>query len=233
MAFTRKNVAAAVAGTLSLAMLTGCPAPNAPSTGSSAAPSAAPSAATSAAPSAAASAAPSAAASGAPASDAPSAAPSVAVSAPPPSGKTVIVSGTVRNEKGATVDGATVTVKSLNPSITYSATAQTTDGSYVVNNVPEGVNVEVVVTKDGYTTRRRVQSFQQSATGQKNLLNFGAQTGAQGEDGGAYFISDYPEIAMTTPEHDAKGVDGTKLSFKVVLSEAIDEDSRDAFEKNF
>jgi hypothetical protein len=233
MAFTRKNVAAAVAGTLSLAMLTGCPAQTPTGTNPSAAPSAgapsvAPTTGTSAAPSTTPSAQPSGTGSAAP-----SAAPTVAVSAPPASGKVVIVSGTVRNEKGATVDGATVTVKSLDASVPYTATVQTTDGSYVVNNVPEGANVEVVVTKDGFTSRRRVQSFQQSATGTKNILNFGVQTGAQDTDGAAYFISDYPEIASTTPAHDDKGVDPTKLSFKVVLSEAIDEDSRDAFEKNF
>ncbi|MEB3328245.1 MAG: carboxypeptidase regulatory-like domain-containing protein [Candidatus Sericytochromatia bacterium] len=232
MAFTRKNVAAAVAGTLSLAMLTGCPATAPTGTTPSAAPSGTASEAPSAAPTTGTSAAPSAAPSGG-ASDAPSAAPSVAVSAPPASGKTLIVSGTVRNEKGATVDAATVTVTSLDASVPYTATVQTTDGSYVVNNVPEGANVEVIVTKDGFTSRRRVQSFQQSATGQKNILNFGVQTGAADTDGAAYFISDYPEIASTTPEHDDKGVDPTKLSFKVVLSEAIDEDSRDAFEKNF
>jgi hypothetical protein len=229
MAFTRKNVAAAVAGTLSLAMLTGCPAAPTATT-PSASPSAAPSGAPSAAPTTGASEAPSAAPS-ADGSAAPSAAPSVAVSAPPASGKTVIVSGTVRNEKGATVDAATVTVTSLDASVPYTATVQTTDGSYVVNNVPEGANVEVIVTKDGFTSRRRVQSFQQSATGQKNILNFGTQE--EGGDGAAYFISDYPEIASTTPAHDDKGIDPTKLSFKVVLSEAIDEDSRDAFEKNF
>jgi hypothetical protein len=233
MAFTRKNVAAAVAGTLSLAMLTGCPAQAPTGTSPSAPASAAPSAPTSAAPTTATSAAP---ASQAPATGtiAPSAAPSVAVSAPPASGKTVIVSGTIYNEKGATVDGATVTVKSLDASVPYTATVQATAGSYVVNNVPEGANVEVVVTKDGWTSRRRVQSFQQAATGQRNVMNFGGSvvTGAD-NSGVAYFISDYPEIASTTPEHDQKDVDGTKLNFKVVLSEALDADSRKQFERSF
>jgi hypothetical protein len=233
MAFTRKNVAAAVAGTLSLAMLTGCPAQAPTGTSPSTPASAAPSAPTSAAPTTATSAAPSAQPSGT-ASGAPSAAPSVAVSAPPASGKTVIVGGTIYNEKGATVDGATVTVKSLDASVPYSATVSSVSGSYVVNNVPEGANVEVIVTKDGWTSRRRVQSFQQSATGQRNLLNFGgAEISGADNTGLAYFISDYPEIAMTTPEHDAKGQDPTALSFKVVFSEKLTDDSRDAFEDSF
>jgi hypothetical protein len=233
MAFTRKNVAAAVAGTLSLAMLTGCPAQaptgTSPSTPASAAPSAPTSAAPTTATSAAPSAQPSGTASGAPAS----VAPSVAVSAPPASGKTVIVGGTIYNEKDATVDGATVTVKSLDASVPYSATVQSVSGSYVVNNVPEGANVEVVVTKDGWTSRRRVQSFQQSATGQRNLLNFGGPEVSGDATGESYFISDYPEISATSPAHDQKSVDGTKLVYKVTLSEALDADSRDAFEKDF
>jgi hypothetical protein len=237
MAFTRKNVAAAVAGTLSLAMLTGCPAPAPTGTSPSAPTSAAPSAPTSAAPTTATSAAPSAqpsgTASGAPASAAPS---SVPVSAPPASGKTVIVSGNIYNEKGATVDGATITVKSLDVSVPYTATVTSVQGSYVVNNVPEGANVEIVATKDGWTSRKRVGSFQQAATGKKNIQNFGGATLAANPDdpdGGAYFISDYPEIVTTSPADEDLGVDGAKTAFKVSFSEALDEDSRDAFEAAF
>jgi hypothetical protein len=92
-----------------------------------------------------------------------------------------------------------------------------------------------------------VQSFQQRATGEKNTLNFGyaanslvdqdnyrllaAETALP--DGAAYFISDYPEVAATTPEHDTKGLDPSKLAIKVTLSEPLDEDSQDAFDDAF
>ena len=243
MAFTRTQMVAAVAGTLSLAVLTGCPAspagtgtpstaPSASSTMPSTAPStAAPTTAPTVAPSAAASssAAPSAAPSGT-GSAAPT--PAASASAPPPSGKVVIVSGNVYDEDGASVDGSLVTVKSLDASVPYTATATTSQGSWVVNNVPEGANVEVIATKGGWTSRRRVGSFQQLATGKKNLVNFGAAGGKSGTNdddptGEAYFISDYPEIVSTDPMTDATGVDNQKLSFKLRLSEAMDEDSRD------
>ncbi|MEB3223042.1 MAG: carboxypeptidase-like regulatory domain-containing protein [Candidatus Sericytochromatia bacterium] len=148
----------------------------------------------------------------------------------------VVVSGMVYDEADAVVDGAVVTARSLNEGVPFKATAETTAGSYVLNNVPEGANIEVVVTKPGWTTRRRVQSFQQRATGEKNTLNFGYDGSLIANalpDGAAYFISDYPEIAQTTPEHDAKGLDPTKLAIKVTLSEALDEDSRDAFDDAF
>jgi hypothetical protein len=247
MALNRTHLATAFAGTLSLVALTGCPGVAPTGTNPSAAPSAPASAAASATPGAAASATPAASGSLAPGA-ATSAPPSVAISAPPPgAGNVVVVSGMVYDEKNATVDGATVTFRSLDKSVPYEATVQTTAGSYVLNNVPEGANVEAIVTKAGWTARRRVQSFQKRATGEKNSLNFGyAATSLVHQDdyrllvaettlpdGAAYFISDYPEIASTMPEHDAKGLDPSKLAIKVALSEALDEDSRDAFEDAF
>jgi len=242
MAFTRTQMVAAVAGTLSLAVLTGCPASPtatnpAPSASASMAPatgtSAMPSTGTSAAPSAGASAGASTAPSTAPstgASNAPTTAPSA--SGPAPSGKVVILSGNTYDEEGATVDGATITVKSLDTSVPYTATATTSQGSWVVNNVPEGANVEIVATKGGWTSRRRVGSFQQQATGRRNVINFGAAGGESDTNdddptGEAYFISDYPEIVSSDPVTDATGVDNQKLTFKIRLSEALDEDSRD------
>ena len=128
------------------------------------------------------------------------------------------------DEEGATVDGALITVKSLDSSVPYTATATTSQGSWVVNNVPEGANVEVVASKDGYTTRRRTSSFQKSATGTKNTVNFGAAGGNAATDsadaiGEAYYISDYPEIASTEPAPDPTGLDNQKLTFNVRVSQ--------------
>lgn len=240
MAFSRTQMVAAVAGTLSLAVLTGCPAtpptgPGTPAPGASTsavpsagAPSTAPSGSAGPSTTPSGSTAPSTGPSG---SADPSTAPSATTSAPPPSGKTVIVSGKVYDEEGATVDGALVTVKSLNTSVPYEATATTTQGSWVVNNVPEGANVEIIVTKDGWTSRRRTDSFQGEAQ-EQNVVDFGAAGGnannnSKDPEGESYFISDYPEIASTEPVTDATGVDNQKLTFKLKLSETLDEDARD------
>jgi len=116
--------------------------------------------------------------------------------------------------------------------VPYTATATTSQGSWVVNNVPEGANVEVVATRGGWTSRRRVGSFQQQATGRRNVVNFGAAGGNAADNsddttGESYFISNYPEIVSTEPKTEATGVDNQKLSFKLRLSEPIDEDNRD------
>jgi hypothetical protein len=120
-----------------------------------------------------------------------------------------------------------LTIQSLDANVPYAATVSTTAGAYRVSNVPEGVMVEVTATKDGFTTRTRVQAFQEVSAG--NTLDFGGTGGS----GRAYFISDYPEIIATSPTHDQRVLEPTRLSFKVALSEPIDEDSRDAFEKAF
>ncbi|MEB3197033.1 MAG: carboxypeptidase-like regulatory domain-containing protein, partial [Candidatus Sericytochromatia bacterium] len=175
MAFSRKQMAAAVAGTLSLSMLTGCPW-GTPTATQSPAPAAATPAASPVAPVAS----PSAAAPiASPSTDATgTAAPSLPPAAPAASGEKVIVSGNVYDEKGATVDGATIIVKSLDKTAPYEFSTTTTQGSYVLNSVPEGANVEIIASKDGWTSRRRVGSFQKAATGKKNIIDFGTAGGS-------------------------------------------------------
>jgi hypothetical protein len=232
MAFSRKSMVASVAGSLSLAMLTGCPAPNAPTASTS--PSTAPSTSTpSTTPTGSPSAgttspSPSATASTTTqpgASGTASASPTVTTSAQPPSGKTTIVSGTVYDETGATVDGAVIKVNSLDTSVPYTATTTTSQGSWVVNSVPEGANVEIIATKDGWTSRRRVGSFQTQAN-VKNIVDFGGNSDAAGI---AYFVSKFPEIASVDPGYDANNVDNTTVSYKLTLSEPLDATNQNRF----
>ena len=220
--------------TLPPAMPTVAPSPSpsvAPSPFFQAPASASPSTAASAAP---ASVAPSASASAA-ASAAPSTAPTVQASAPPPSPGTLVVSGTVYDEEGATLDGAIVSIQSLDAAVPYAATATTAAGMWVINNVPEGANVLIVASKDGFTTRRRVGSFQAQAAGTRNVVNFGAAGGhaEAGDDdpaGEAYFISDYPEIVSTTPADGAMVANASQLYYTLTFSEPLPEASRDNVE---
>lgn len=223
MAFTRKNVAAAVAGTLSLAMLTGCP-----QTPTATQPSTPPASAT---PAPAGEATPAPAASATPAPDATgtgTATPEPAKPAPAASGKTVTVSGFVYNEKGATVNDATIKARSTDGS--YNFETKTVNGAYVFNNVPEGVVVEYTATKAGFTSRSQTETFQQATTGTKNEVNFGRAGGTGGTGkGGAYFISDYPEVASVTPADESTNVDNASLTYKLTLSEPLTNDGKDRF----
>jgi hypothetical protein len=215
MAFSRNSLAAAVAGTLSLAILTGCPATPPTGTGT---PSAAPTAAGgSTAPTT------TPTESAAPASAAPgSAAPSVTPSAANVGNATI--KGTVYDLAGARVDAAKVRVHSLNPSNPYDTTVDVVGGAYVVNQVPAGVQLEIVAMKDGFTSRSRVESLSPpDQTNEANVINFGGAIVTTGDtEGPAYFISKYPEITAVDPAEDATGVDPTKVVVKLTLSEPLD-----------
>jgi hypothetical protein len=237
MAFSRKSMAASVAGSLSLAMLTGCPAPTptVPSASASAAtstgtPTTPPTTGTPTATPSAGTANPSPSVTPSttttPAATGSAAVPQPSVSAPSAAGgKLTIVSGTVYDETGATVDGAVIKVTSLDASVPYTASTTTSQGSWVVNSVPEGANVEIVATKDGWTSRRRVGSFQTNAN-QKNVVDFGGTTDSAGT---AYFVSKYPEIASVDPIYDANNVDPTSVSYKITLSEPLDSTNQNRF----
>lgn len=164
------------------------------------------------------------------ASAVPSAAPTGPVaSAPAPDPlRRVILSGRVYDLQGATVSGALITVRSLDASVPYTATATTVGGSWVVNSVPEGANVEVIASRDGWTSRRRVGSFQAS-TQTRNEMDFGGLSGVA-SGGAPYFISKYPEITRTEPVDEAVGIEPTLSAYKLYLSESLDDTNRRRFE---
>jgi hypothetical protein len=234
MAFSRKLKVASVAGSLSLAMLTGCPAAT---PGGTLTPSNAPGSSTTPASTLPASTTPASTTPGTPGSTTPAsttpasttpgstAGPSTAVSAPVASGATVVVGGKVYDEAGATVDGAVITVNSLLASAPYTATVTASQGSYVLNAIPAGVNLEIVATKDNWTSRRRVASFQ-ADNKNNNTVDFG---GTQDAPGTAYFISKYPEIASTNPIYDATNVDNSTVSYQITLSEPLDSTNQSRF----
>lgn len=144
---------------------------------------------------------------------------------PPSEVPRVVVSGTVYNEKGAPVDGATVTARSTDG--VYNFETKTSRGAYVFNEVPAGVVVEYTATKENWTRRSRTETFQVSRTGEKNEVNFGSAGGVIGLKGDAYFISDFPEIAAVSPGDDATEVDFTALTYKLTMSEPLTADGRD------
>lgn len=217
MAFSRKSTLAAVAGSLSLAMLTGCPA--APTTTPTPSPTA--TAPTSPSPTGQPSAEPTE----------PGATPTTTPSATPLENTTI--RGTVYDLDGARVDGAKVTVKSLNPSSPFESTVDVINGTYVVNSVPAGVQLEVTASKDGWTSRSRVETLLPlTASDEPNVVNFGGVQGATTGDteGRAYFISKYPEIAMVEPAEDASNVDPSTLTVKLTLSEPLNTTNQRRFE---
>ena len=178
---------------------------------------------------------PSAAPSVAPSAD-PSAAPTTAPSAEPsPSAlptaqddisvvERTTFNGKVFDDTQAPLDGVKVVAKSLNSSVPFDAETTTAGGTYAFNNAPSGVQIEIIASRAGYTTRRRVEVLKSNKQGDPNAnrYDFGSDS-ANGSQFGVNYnaLSDKPEVTMVTPGRNAAGVDPA-TSFVLTFSEPMD-----------
>lgn len=121
-------------------------------------------------------------------------------------------------------DGTRVSVRSLDTARPFDTTVETRDGLYVVTAAPVGVLLEVSATRDGWTRRTRVEALKRNERNldRLNVINFGGQSDANDPAGLTYFISDYPEIERVEPVDEATSLPNDKMTFKLVMSEALD-----------
>ncbi len=128
--------------------------------------------------------------------------------------------GLVYDDTSTSLDGVTVTAKSLNSSVAYEVSTVTAGGTYAFNNAPAGIQIEITASRNGYTTRRRVEVLKSNKTGDPttNRYDFGG-SGPYGDTFNA--ISDQPEVTMVTPGRNASGV-SPNTSFVLRFSEPMD-----------
>lgn len=146
-------------------------------------------------------------------------------------GRQVVVSGYVYDHRGATIDAASVVARSLDAAAPYYREVRTADGSYVLNGVPEGVNVEIVATRGGWTTRRRVATFQGQSS-DRHTVNFGTPDGER-RDGAAHFLAPFPEIVRTEPGDGDEDVAVAAGTYRLYLSEPLRAEDQRRFEAAF
>ncbi|MDB5100946.1 MAG: hypothetical protein JWM80_5367 [Cyanobacteria bacterium RYN_339] len=102
--------------------------------------------------------------------------------------------GTVYDDLGKPVLGARLKIRSLDESVVYAADRTTSEAGYwEVTDAPEGANIEVIASKPGWTTRRRIGSFQDAVV-EPHVVDFGGNNLVAAD----YYISDHPEIAGVT-----------------------------------
>lgn len=130
----------------------------------------------------------------------------------------VALTGAIYDLDGAPVEAASVHVRSLDASIPFEATVGATAGRFVVDKVPQFVNLEVEASKPGWTTRKRVTSYGSAPV----VLDFGAPTPDFTGAGAAYFLSDRPEITSTVPIYDGTLADSGKLRYAMTFSTPLD-----------
>lgn len=87
------------------------------------------------------------------------------------------VKGHVHDADGQRIEaGVTVKARSLNPNYPYEGSCDVIGGSYVMNDVPAGVQLEFIASGAGYTDVRRVETLlPQGFEHAGNTLNFGGE----------------------------------------------------------
>lgn len=166
----------------------------------------------------------------APQSAAPSAASSPgAPASTAPVGGVGIVRGTVYDhETRMAPDGTLVTVVSLDNSQPFRGTAETAGGSYVLNGVPQNTQLEISVTRPGWTKRTQVGVVRphDPRIENPNIFNFGGRVTQADRRGIGYFIAPYPEISRVTPTDSDRSQSREQLRFTLTLSEPLDAENR-------
>lgn len=140
------------------------------------------------------------------------------------------VRGKVFDETGAVVSNAKVRVRSLSSEQPFDTTVDVTGGAYVANDVPSGVNLEITASKDNWTSRSRVEALLPLGTSTVgNIVNFGGTNTDEDNEGPAYFISNYPEVLAATVTDATRAHE--KLEVTVTFSEAFDQTNRSRLER--
>ena len=95
--------------------------------------------------------------------------------------KPVVIKGMVRDIDGKVIRTGLIKVVSLEPEVPFSATATLVDGQYVFNNLPAGIEIEFMITADGFEPTWRYERVRKEG----GAVNFG--DGGEGDpEGEAY-----------------------------------------------
>ena len=131
--------------------------------------------------------------------------------------------GKIFDDTNAPLDGVTVKAKSLNSSNPWEGETITAGGAYAFNDAPSGIQIELLASKSGFTTRRRVEVLKSNKQGDPNANRYDFGNDANVTDFSAAYqaLSDLPEVVKVSPGRNAAGVDA-KTSFVLTFSEPMD-----------
>jgi len=131
--------------------------------------------------------------------------------------------GRVYDDNNTTLDGVTVSVRSLSSAVAFEQVVQTANGSYAVNNAPSGVQIEILASRPGYTTRRRVEVLKSNKQGDPSVNRYDFGRGGDPNDTGSInnALSNLPEVVSVSPGRNASGV-APSTQFTLTFSEPMD-----------
>lgn len=132
--------------------------------------------------------------------------------------------GKIFDELGTPVDGAIVKVRSLNASVPFEAVTVTVGGTYAFNNAPSGVQVEIVLSKEGFADRSRVEVLKSNKQGDPNAnrYDFGTDGSTSVFSAGYNSLTDKPEVSAAAwmREQTTSAPQGLTLNFSEPMNKA-------------
>jgi hypothetical protein len=135
------------------------------------------------------------------------------------------LNGKIYDDHQTPMEDVTVTIKSLNSAVNFIAETRTVSGTYLFNAVPSGVQMEIVASKAGYTTRRRVEVPKSNKDGDPNAnkYDFGVMS-ASSNSTANLALSDSPEVIRISPERNSSDISAAS---KLILTfnEPVDRQS--------
>lgn len=144
--------------------------------------------------------------------------------------ETTTFNGAVFDDTQSPLDDVNVSARSLNSAVEWSEQTQTVGGTYVFNNAPSGVQIEITASKEGFSTRSRVEVLKSNKEGDPsaNRYDFG-NNGVETRFSKDYLsLSERPEVVGISPARNATGVSpGTSftLSFNKPMETKTVEDT--------
>lgn len=134
--------------------------------------------------------------------------------------------GKVFDDTGAPMDNVEVRARSLSAFFPYEVKTTTIGGTYLFNNAPAGIQIEITASKDGFTTRQRVEVLKSNKKGdpEANTYNFGSETPALNPNSLSTALSNKPEVISISPARDSSEIK-TSTNFVLTFSESMDKQS--------
>jgi len=139
---------------------------------------------------------------------------------------TTTLNGKIYDDEHAPLDGAVIKAESLNRSIPYDFETVSAGGHYVLNRVPCGTQIEITVSKPGWTKRKRTEVLKVNKDGipDFNRYDFGNDGINKQYSADYYALSDKPEVILSTPARNGSNINPL-TSFILKFSEPMDRKS--------
>lgn len=132
--------------------------------------------------------------------------------------ETTTFNGKVFDDSNAPLDGVTIKARSLNSDNNWSGETVTAGGSFAFNDAPSGIQLEIIASKPGFSSRRRIEVLRSNKGGNPNAnrYDFGNDGNVTQFSAGYQALSDLPEVVSVSPGR-ASTVD-LSLNAPVVLT---------------